>query len=142
MKWFQISNCIFSFVDIFYNQIVGDLPYSNSHSESLEQILYRLDIHELLNRKSSWIVLFQKLQVVKYSDLQKHESSCLLSDCFPCISPEPLEQKKVIYIYLHPCLKSFQMKKDFSNPVTKSAESKLLEKIHHFEKIKNFFSWI
>ena len=26
-----------------------------------------------------------------YSDSQKHESSCLLSDCFLCISPEPLE---------------------------------------------------
>ena len=30
-----------------------------------------------------------------YSDLQKHESSCLLSDCFSCISPEPLEIKKL-----------------------------------------------
>ena len=34
-----------------------------------------------------------------YSDSQKHESSCLLSDCFSCISPEPLELKKVIFIY-------------------------------------------
>ena len=52
-------------------------------------------------------------------------------------------------IYLHPCLQSFQIKKNFSNPVSKSAEinkkivlpekSKLLEKIHHFEKIQNFF---
>ena len=33
-----------------------------------------------------------------YSDSQKHESSCLLSDCFSCISPEPLELKKS---YLH-----------------------------------------
>ena len=33
-----------------------------------------------------------------YSDSQKHESSCLLSDCFSCLSPEPLELKKS---YLH-----------------------------------------
>ena len=29
-----------------------------------------------------------------YSDSQKHESSCLLSDCILCISPEPLELQK------------------------------------------------
>ena len=65
----------------------------------------------------------------------------------------PLSYKNVIYIYLHPCLKSFQINEDFTNPVTKSADfckknavltekSKLLEKIRHFEKFKNFFSWI
>ena len=53
-----------------------------------------------------------------------------------------LRYKKVIYIYLHPCLKSFQIKNNFWNPVTKSVDifknavlpekSKLLEKIHHF----------
>ena len=30
-----------------------------------------------------------------YSDLQKHESSCLLSDFFSCISSEPFELKKI-----------------------------------------------
>ena len=30
-----------------------------------------------------------------YSDLQKHESSCLLSDRFWCISPEPFELQKI-----------------------------------------------
>ena len=30
-----------------------------------------------------------------YSDSQKHESSCLLSDCFWCISPEPFELQKI-----------------------------------------------
>ena len=60
-----------------------------------------------------------------------------------------LSYKKVIYIYSHPCLKSFKI---FSNLVTKSAvifknallpnKSKLLKKIRHFEKFKNFFSWI
>ena len=91
------------------------------------------------------------IYVYSYSDSQKHESSCLLSDCFSCISLEPLELKKIFYIYLHPCQNSFQKKK-ISNPVTKSAEicknavltekSKLLENIHHFEKFKNIFSWI
>ena len=62
-------------------------------------------------------------------------------------SVRPKWRKK---IFLHPCLKSFQM--NFWSPVTKSADifknavltekSKLLEKIRHFEKFKNFFSWI
>ena len=30
----------------------------------------------------------------RYSDSQKHESSCLLSDRFWCISPEPFELQK------------------------------------------------
>ena len=47
------------------------------------------------------------IYVYSYSDSQKHESSCLLSDCFSCISLEPLELKKIFYIYLHPCLKSW-----------------------------------
>ena len=78
-----------------------------------------------------------------YSDSQKYESSCLLSDRFSSISPETQElQKKVFYVYVHPCLKSFQMKKYFWNPVTKSAnifknavfpeKSKVLEKNRHF----------
>ena len=63
-----------------------------------------------------------------------------------------LRYKKVSYFYLHPCQKSFQIKNNFWSPVTKSAEifkndvlpekSNLLEKICHFEKFKNFFSWI
>ena len=63
-----------------------------------------------------------------------------------------LSCKKVIFIYLHPCLKTFQMKKNFWSPVTKSADifknavltekSNLLGKIRHFKKFKNFFSWI
>ena len=48
-----------------------------------------------------------------YSDLQKHESSCLLSDCFCCVSPEPLELQKVFHIFLHPFLKSFQLEQEF-----------------------------
>ena len=30
-----------------------------------------------------------------YSDLQKHESSCLLGDRFWCISPKPFELQKI-----------------------------------------------
>ena len=36
--------------------------------------------------------------IYPYSDSQQHESSCLLSDSFWCISPEPLDVQK---IYLH-----------------------------------------
>ena len=35
-----------------------------------------------------------KIVWITYSDSQKHESSCLLGDCFSCISPEPLELQK------------------------------------------------
>ena len=54
--------------------------------------------------------IFKNLCLI-YSDLQKHESSCLLSDCFSCFRNH-LSWKKVIYIYLHPCLKSFQIKQE------------------------------
>ena len=49
--------------------------------------------------------LWPKLQVFhallpqgKYSDSQKHESSCLLRDRFCCISPEPLELQKIYFV--------------------------------------------
>ena len=41
---------------------------------------------------SFWLQI--SICLVAYSDSQKHESSCLLSDCFSCISPEPLELQK------------------------------------------------
>ena len=54
--------------------------------------------------------------------------------------------KKLFYIYLHPCLKSFQMKKQSFKSGPKSADiyektvlpekSRLFEKIRHFEKLK------
>ena len=46
----------------------------------------------------------------EYSDQQKHESSCLLSESVSCISPEPLELQTSYLHLLHPRLKSFQMK--------------------------------
>ena len=52
--------------------------------------------------KSSHFLLFpiNKMlwQNCSYSEQQKHESSCLLSDCLLCISPELLEVQKS---YLH-----------------------------------------
>ena len=53
---------------------------------------------------------FRGDKTYSYSDQQKHESSCLFSDYLLCTSPEPLELQKVIYTYLHPSLKSFQVK--------------------------------
>ena len=47
-----------------------------------------------------------------YSDLQKHESSSLLSDCFSCISPEPHELKKS---YLHLFASLFEELSDEKN---------------------------
>ena len=59
-----------------------------------------------------------------------------------------LSYKKVIYIYLHPCRKSFQMKKDLK-PVTKSADickdavlpekNKLFKKTAILKNSKTFF---
>ena len=46
----------------------------------------------LLNAlKGPW----KMIMLLFYSDLQKHESSCLLSDRFWCISPEPSELQKI-----------------------------------------------
>ena len=53
-------------------------------------------------------------------------------------------------MFLNLCLKSFQMKKKFKSGHKISwylyavlpEKSKLLEKIHHFERFKNLFSWI
>ena len=108
-----------------------------------------LTFYGFYGRISSWLDLI-RLFSRSYSDLQKHESSYLLSDWFSCISPEPLELKKS---YLHPYLKSFQMKEEFfqirlqnqlifAKNAVLTEKSKLLEKIRHFEKFKNFFSWI
>ena len=59
--------------------------------------------------------LFRQRSVIwkcnTYSDSQKYESSCLLSDRFWCISPEPFELHRIFY--LDQFLKSFQIKKNF-----------------------------
>ena len=50
-----------------------------------------------INHSASQTTFAQVQKVAKkgiYSDSQKHESSCLLSDHFSCISPEPLELQK------------------------------------------------
>ena len=40
--------------------------------------------------------------LLNYSDSQKHESSCLLSDRYSCISPEPVElQKSFISLFAY-----------------------------------------
>ena len=88
----------------------------------------------------------------KGSDSQKHESSCLLSNCFSCVSPEPIELQKS---YLHLFASSSEELSDeigiiqirsqnqliFAKNVVLTEKSKLLEKIRHFEKFKIFFSW-
>ena len=47
-----------------------------------------------------------------YSDLQKHESSCLLSDLFCCISPEPFELQKIFLPLLASLFKELSDRKD------------------------------
>ena len=69
-----------------------------------------------------------------------------LADVETCVFRNHLSYKKAIYIYLHPCLKSFQMKKQSFKSGPKSADiyektvlpekSRLFEKIRHFEKLK------
>ena len=56
-----------------------------------------------------------------------------------------LSYKKVFYIYLHPCMKTFQMKKNLKSGDKISwyfQKRCFSEKIKLLEKIKNFFSWI
>ena len=82
---------------------------------NFDVLLWRTNIGP--QRPSYWLALLMTSTSKNYridsiySDSQKHESSCLLSDCFSCIISGTTWAKKVIYIYLHPCLKSFQMKK-------------------------------
>ena len=47
----------------------------------------------IVERRTS--VVDDLLEGKSYSDSQKHESSCLLSDRFCCISPELLELQKI-----------------------------------------------
>ena len=49
----------------------------------------------------------------RYSDSQIHESSCLLSDCFSCISPEPLELKKSYFHLFASLSKELSDEKEF-----------------------------
>ena len=74
---------------------------------------------------------------------QKNTSSCFWNLCFSRISPKSLELRKRFYIYLHPGLKSFQMKKIFFKSGHKISwylqktlfchkKSKLLEKFRHY----------
>ena len=71
---------------------------------------------------------------------------------FSRTSPEPLELQKTICIFLYPCLKNFQLNKNFSNLVTKHAKQLIFAKTHifrkksqqseknrHFENSRNFF---
>ena len=49
--------------------------------------------------------------IFSYSDLQKHESSCLLSDRFWCISPEPFELQKTFLPLIASLFKELSDKK-------------------------------
>ena len=59
---------------------------------------------EKINPKIGFLCCLRTIQInqlqkmrktLSYSDLQKHESSCLLSDRFWCKSPEPFELQKI-----------------------------------------------
>ena len=88
-----------------------------------------------------------------YSDLQKHESSCLLSDRFGCIYPEPFEVQKQFLPLIASLFEELSDKKEFfqigaqnhlilRKTLIFQRKSQLLKKIRHFEKFKNFFPWI
>ena len=63
------------------------------------------------------------LKTNRYSDLQKHESSCLLSDRFWCIPPEPFELKNIFKTLIASLFKELSDKKrNFSNRSTNSPD--------------------
>ena len=68
------------------------------HLKELDIELFHLELRQyylqIARKKNLTASEFWTL-VRPYSDLQKHESSCLLSGCFSCISPEPLELQKI-----------------------------------------------
>ena len=51
--------------------------------------------------------------LIMYSDSQKHESSCLLSDHFWCISPEPFELQKIFLSLLASLFEELSGEKEF-----------------------------
>ena len=88
-----------------------------------------------------------------YSDSQKHESSCLLTDRFWCISQEIFELQKIFFPLLASLFEELSDKKEMlqigaqihlilRKKMIFQRKSQLLKKIRHFEKFKNFFSWI
>ena len=61
--------------------------------------------------------------LLTYSDLQKHESSCLLSDRFGCISPKPFELQKNFLPLLASLFEELSDRKGiFSNRSTNSPD--------------------
>ena len=99
--------------------------------------------------------MHQKVELLQsnYSDSQKDESSCLLIDRFWCISPELFELQKIFLPLLASLLEELSDRKGFFQIGAQThlilrktrifqRKSQLLKKIRHFEKFKNFFSWI
>ena len=82
---------------------------------------------------------------IAYSDSQKHESSCLFSDRFWCLSPEPFELRKIFFPIIASLFKKLSDKKGTFQIGAKihlilrktlifQRKSQLLKKIRHFEK--------
>ena len=82
-----------------------------------------------------------------YSDSKKHESSCLLSDFFSCISPEPLELQKS---YFHQFASLSEELSDEKRIFQIRLQNQLIfaktlfcqKKVSYFETFKNVFAWI
>ena len=77
----------------------------------------------------------------------------LLSDRFWCISPEPFELQKIVFTLLASLFEELSDRKEIfqigapihlilRKTLIFQRKSQLLKKIRHFEKFKNFFSWI
>ena len=75
----------------------GTLEIRSPTRDLFFQLLITIsNVHAVSDIKRIGNHIFRGLD--RYSDSQKHEFSCLLSNCFSCMSPEPPELKKS---YLH-----------------------------------------
>ena len=64
--FYRLHTILVMFLSIFQKREIIAHTYSWHHkNKTLYYIPYSLDIYELLNSTSSWIVLFQKLEIVK-----------------------------------------------------------------------------
>ena len=106
-----------------------------------------------VSNKKTHLAVFANMLVNKYCYTVSNKKTHLAdfeTYVFRIFLRNHLSCKTFLDIYLHPCLKSFQMKKkEFFKSCRKISrylqkrcfvrKSKLLEKIRHFEKLRNFF---
>ena len=138
-KWtWPLCNVTFPAYVHFSNFFTTFLSYYSYQKPKIKYFSINFDYTCTFNATIQWV--------------PKNTSTCFWNLCFLVYLRNHLSYKK-LFIIIHILVwKAFRWKNNFSNLVTKFADifknavlpekSNLSEKIRHFEKFKNFFSWI